>query len=467
MKKTTLIAVAVFCALAVAYVATREPQVAVGVRKLTPAAVKADALVSLQAGPLTLTTENGAWKVSREGKTWAADSDAVTRFAQALAEFKATDFVTDKVEKHAEYEVDDAKGLVVRASTRDGVVRDLVLGKASKLGGAYVRQAGSKDVFVLSGQVPWLARRGLAEWRNRRIEVAKREALERVTLTPVGGAPATLVVTADAEPKLEGPSEPGYRFDTAAANRLLQQLTSLSAQDFTEDPVTPAFTVTLGLKGGAAKTLTLGSKRADGTVPLTVEGDPQTYLLSSWVAESLQKDREGLRDLQLLTFTPADVERVTLSASGSRTVVERKGETWTLVEPKAPPANFEFDPAQVERQLAQLGGLRATRAAKDVTDARAGLPRPTAELELRLKGGAVRRLAIGAKTGEGLDSWARGQDPFVVVVPESVPSLLRRGVELFKRQPAPQAMGPGALQGLEQLPPEVRAQLEAQLRPPR
>jgi hypothetical protein len=461
MKKTTLAALAVFVLLGLAWLGTREPTVSVGVRKLTPPPVKADELVSLQAGPITLALEDGAWKVSRDGKTFAADADTARRFARALAELPQASFVTDRPAAHAEYEVDDAKGLVLRASTKTGAVRDLVLGKTSTLGGAYVRPAGSNEVFVLGGELSWLARRGLTDWRHKRIEVARREDLARVTLTPAGGAPTTLLVGEGQAVTLEGPTEAGYRFDAAAAGRLVQQLTSLTAQDFTEEPVTPAFTVTLGLKAGGAKTLTLGSQRPDGTVPLAVEGDAQGYVLSGWVAEQLQKDREGLRDLRLLGTDVARVQRVTLTTGKARTVVERGSDGWRLLEPKAMPAGAEFDASQVERQLRQLTEQRALRLAKDVPDARAGLARPAAKLELSLEDGTTARLLVGSKLETGAEVYARGVDPFVLVAPSGLLSNLERGAELFQRPPAPP---PGAMQGLEQLPPEVRAQLEAQLR---
>jgi hypothetical protein len=458
MTRSTLVAVAVFCALGVAFLATREPQVAVGVRKLNLAPVKAEAITSLQLGDLTLWSEGPSWKVARGGQGFAADPAAITPLTKELAEIRGADFVTDKPEKHAELEVDAAKGRAVKASTAGGTVRDLVLGKTSKSGGVYAREASSNEVFVVQGSLGWQARQELTAWRQKRIELAPREELEKVTLAPAGGDPVVLAVDGG-EVKLDGPTPPGYRFDADAANQLVGQLVSLVAQEFTEDTVpSPAFTITLALKGGRTRTLSFGPRRGDGGVPLRADGDPQSYVLPGWTAQTLLRDREGLRDLKLQAFTGFDAERATLTSAGRKVVVEKKGDAWTLVEPKALPAGFEFDPSSVEPQLRQLASTRALRTAKDDAEAKAGLAKPVAQLELKLKGGDVRRISIGAKLGDRPEHLARGQDPFPVVVAASVLSTLERGLELFKKQPAPQPMG------LDQLPPELRAQLEAQLR---
>ena len=55
-------------------------------------------------------------------------------------------------------------------------------------------------------------------------------------------------------------------------------------------------------------------------------------------------------------------------------------------------------------------------------------------------------------------------DTLTYAVGDGVKARLAQGLELFKRRPPPSFAGGGQLQGLESLPPEVRRQLEAQLR---
>lgn len=450
MKKSTLIAVAVFSVLAATFLATRERQVNVGVHKLELAPVSAEALTELTFGTLTVRLENGAWTVGAGDKRYPADEGQVKAAQQALAELKADDFVSERPEKHAELEVDASKGLVVKASTATGVVRELVLGKASRSGGAYLREAKSNAIFATSGGLPYLARRDLTAWRRKSIATAKVEELKRVTLTPPTGSAWSLVSDAG-DWKLEADVVKDYRFDPTAAQRVVGQLANLSAQDFSEAPVEAPLTVVKAeLEGGKSLTLRLGAKRPDGTFALSVEGDAQTYLLPGWQAEQLLKDPEGLRDLRLMHFDVAQVERISLVSPGKKTVVAKEGESWKVVEPKVAP---QFDPQQVTVQLGRLAALRGVKPVRDVAE-----PKAIVLVELTSKGGAVAHLRLS-------DGYAKGDDGLLFAINGPDRSWLEDGVDLFKRPaPLPQFKGGAGMQGLDQLPPEIRAQLEAQLR---
>lgn len=443
MNRSTLIAVGVFAALGIAFFATREREVKVGVHKLELAPVNADALVELQFGALTLRSAAGTWTVGSGEKRYAADEGQVKAAVQALADLKAADFVTDKKEKHAELEVDSAKGVIVKASTAAGVVRDLVLGKTSRSGGAYVREAKSDEVFTNNSGLPYLAKKSLTEWRKKTIATAKAEDVTKVSF------PSFALVADSGTWKLEGETAKDYRFDPAAAQRLVGQLASLTAQDFAETPPeAPVTALKVETKDGKSLGLTLGAKRADGTVALLVNGDPQTYLLPAWQAEQLLVDAEALRDTRLLHFEAAKVEKMSLVSGAKKALLTKDGESWKLVEPKAP--GFDFDPQQVNVVLNRLSNLRGQKVVRDTP-----LPKTGTQLELTLSGGAVQRAQVG-------DALAKGDDGLLYAVNAADKSWLETGPELFKRPPPPPQGG--GMQGLDQLPPEIRAQIEAQLR---
>lgn len=441
MKRSTVIAVAVFGTLALLFIATRERQVAVGVQKLHVSPVLADAITEMSFGPIVLKSESGGWTVGNSDKRYPADEGQVRAAAQGLAELKAEDFVTDRTEKHADLEVDGAKGVTVTASTASGVVRELVLGKASRSGGAYVREVKSNAVFTHNGNLPSLAKRDLTSWRRKSIVTFKLDEVSRVTFG------AWSLVSDSGTWKLEGETASDYRFDAAGAHQLVNQLANLSAQDFLEGAVDgPVRQVKAELKDGKSLTLRLGAKRPDGTYALSVEGDAQTYLLPGWQAEQLLKDPEGLRDLRLLRFDPSQVERFSLVANGKKTIVAKEGEAWELVEPKTAP---EFDAQQVGPQLARLASMRGLKLVRDLVE-----PKSSIQLELRLKGGATQRLRLS-------DNHAKGDDGLVYTVNAGDKAWLETGEAIFKRPPPPPS---GGIQGLDQLPPELRQQLEAQLR---
>ena len=442
MNRSTLIALGVFAALGLAFLATREREVKVGVHKLELQPVNSDSLVELQFGSLTLRSANGTWTVGTGEKRYPADEGQVKAAVQAIADLKAEDFVTDKKDKHAELEVDDAKGLVVKASTSAGVVRDLIIGKTSRSGGAYLREAKSDAVFTNNSGLPFLAKKSLTDWRKKAITTVKTEDVTKVSF------PSWAVVSESGTWKLEGETAKDYRFDSAAAQRLVSQLSSLTAQDFLETPPdAPLTAIKLDTKDGKSLALNLGAKRPDGTMALTVEGDPQTYVLPGWQSEKLLVDPEALRDTRLLHFDAAKVEKLSIVSGAKKTLLVREGESWKLVEPKTP--GFDFDPHQVNAVLSRLSNLRGQKVIRDTP-----LPKPGTQVELSLNGGAVQRVQVGELV-------AKGDEGLLFAITALDKSWLETGPELFKRPPP--APG-GGMQGLEQLPPEIRQQIEAQIR---
>jgi Domain of unknown function (DUF4340) len=470
MNKSTLIALAVFGVLGLAWVATREPQVNVGMHKATFSPVAADSITSIEVGgpnPVSLRLENGAWTVGAGAaeKRYPADEAQVKGLTQALADLKADDFVTERAEKHAELEVDPAKGLSVQASSATGVVREFTLGKASKSGGAYLRAGNSNEVYVTIGGLPYQVRRNVTAWRKKSITTAKADDVTALSVSLENGARFGL--------KLEGTAftlEPGavgkdFKFDPVAAQRLVGQLTSLSAQEFGDDAAEVVPNVfELSTKDGKKVSVRLGAKHPDGTFPARVDGDAQTYLLPGYQAEVLLKGIEGLRDMRLLRVDEvALVERLTVSAGGKKTVAQKDGGSWKIVEPKSLPAGFDFDASQVDRQVSVLTNLRGLKVVRDVPEANVGVSAVTVAVEL--KGGAIKHVAFGSATSTASEVYAKADDGMLYAAPASDKAQFERGLELFKRPPPPPSFnGMQGIQGLEQLPPEVRKQLEAQLR---
>jgi hypothetical protein len=492
MKRGTLIALGAFAVLLVLVLATRESRVSVGVRKLElPKLDKAQvtALELTGARGATLRKERDGWLVSdpaRPDVKYPVDESLVNGAIDALEEVKNPDFVTDRAERLAEYELDDAKGLKLKVSQGNGPAVELVLGKAARNGGTYVRKAGSNDVFAHRGRLDWAVRKELKEWRKRQMVSLKPEELSRLVLRSKEGETVTLKAGANpGEWSLaEGTqTPPGFRFSAQAAQQLAQQVVSLNAQDFLEgDAAADSATglaeahdiVEAHLKDGKQVVVHLGrqqeAQEGTATVAARVERDAQVYQLSQYVASQLRKRLVDFRDLSLMSFEPQKVTKLKLQADGKQVVVQKEGEGWKLVEPRKLPDGFEFDPAQVGTQLSWLRSLRGTRLIEGtLTDAQVGLASPAAVVELTVEGEPVRTLRLG-KEAPGAANGAKELyarttlDAFTYAVGDGVKARLAQGPGLFKRRPPPSFAGGGQLQGLESLPPEVRRQLEAQLR---
>jgi hypothetical protein len=488
MKRGTLIALGAFALLLVLVLATRERQVSVGVRKLELPRLDRQQVTAIEltgARAATLRKESGGWVVLDPGTPdtkHAADESLVSSAIDALGEVKNPDFVSDRAERLAEYELDDAKGLKLKVVHGKGEPVELVLGKAGKSGGVYVRKAGGNDVFVHRGRLDWTVRKGVKDWRKRQLMSFKVEDVSQLVLRPKEGESLTLKAGANpGEWSLaEGTQTPeGFRFSAQAAQQLAQQMASLHAQDFLEgeaaaDAATgladPHDVVEAHLKDGKKMVLHLGKDGASG-VAARIERDAQVYQVPQYAASQLRKRLVDFRDLGLFRFDPQKVSKLKIQADGKTVVVAKEADTWKIVEPQKLPEGFEFDPQEVSAQLAWLQGLRASRLVEGkVSDGQAGLTAPAALVEVTVEGEPVHRLRLGKEAPGAANGakelYARSTiDALTYAVAEGTRARLARGVELFKRAPPPPGFaGNGQLQGLESLPPEVRRQLEAQLR---
>lgn len=458
MSRNTIIALGVFAVLGVAWFATREPEVSVGIHKFELAPLGVDAVTSVELGgatPVTLTKDNGVWMVAASanpGKKYAADENQVKALVQGIAELKAPDFVTDRAEKHAELEIDAAKGLTVKS----GPSRDLIIGKASKNGGVYVRKAGGNDVFVSNGVLGSMVRRTLNDWRKKTVTTLKLEDLKKVTLGDL-----TIASDDGVTWKAEAGFPQGFRFDSGAARRLAGLVTNLNADGFTEEPLaTTDKLITAEAKDGKKVVLSLGAKQADGMRPLRVEGDPQTYLVSTWVGDQFTTGLELLRDLRVAPFEPAKATKLTITSAGKKLVVATKeGDVWKLVEPKTPPAGLDLDLTQVQAFVSRLSSQRAIKLAPEGSDVKP----VAASFEVVADGTTFTVSYAAPATATPTETFARASDGRVYVTSAVEKTQLEKGVENFKRLPPP-PQNMGQVQGLDQLPPEIRAQIEAQLR---
>jgi hypothetical protein len=496
MKKGTLIAVGAFAILLVAYLATRETQVSVGIKKLE--------VPELDKTKIHEIDLSGAKTVvfKRDGETWtvedptkpgahAAEDGQVTSLVDAFVETKYQELVTDRTEKYAELEVDDAHGIKVKVIA-EGAAKpvELVFGKAAR-GGSYVRQVGRPEVFLAQGRFATMARRDANSWRKHGILTIKAEDVATVTVKPRDGSGYTIE---------RGPDDTwalavvpaGFRFDAKAGQQVAQQLASLTAQDFVDGTPNdealglagPHDIIEAKLKDGKAVVLHVGQAppgtAADGGVtppaanaPLAarIEGNPQIYLIAPYVRASLAKPLDGMRDLNLLTFDPAKVKR--LEIHGAKPVtVQKEGAAWKVVEPKQLPAGAEFDASQVPAQLTRIKNLRAARWLDPaVADAQASLGKVDTVV-VTLEDGSKQTLRFGKdlpSTGGAKQVYVKGAaDPAIYAINEYEKTRFDSGVDVFKKPPPPPnfaggGMG-GGIKGLENLPPDVRKQLEAQLR---
>ena len=498
LSKGAWVSLIVFAVLLVLVAVTRETRVEVGIKKLELTTLdKAEVKrIEVSGKHKALLTKDGAgWTVSdptSPDKKLAAEKSSVDAALDALAELEAGAFVTGRQEKHADLEIDDDKGVRVKIESEKGPSLDVIFGRGAKGGGNYLRLAGSDEVYVGKGRFASLVKKDVNAWRKRKLLDVEADALSRVVVEPAGKAAYTLEATlegeGDAKKKtwrfVDGIELPeGFRVDATALGRIASSLAGLRATDFAEG-VSDADTglaegskLTATSKDGKSWTIRFGKEDDKKRVYARVEGDEQLYLISSYSVTSMLKDKLDLRDLTLMPFEATKAERALFRSPNGTVEVVKKDGVWTLVQPESTPDGFEFDAGGVEGKLSGLSRVRGASLVDPAPAAGAsGLSAPETSIEVTLEGGQSVRLAFGKEAPKlddkgGQELFALGADGLVYRVAAFQKNRYEKPLDLFKKvemPPMPPGGGMGGGMGmgggLDQLPPEVRKQLEQAMR---
>ncbi len=497
MKKLTGWAAGIFVVLVVVYAATRESKVSVGIKRLEVAPIEKSKIVGFElSGQVnaTLKKEGNDWFVlNQAGKKFPADEMSVSQFLDVAALGVTGDLVSDRAEKHTEEELVGPKAIEVKLlveGQKDPV--SLTFGKFAATGGTYVKRTGQNESFLTKSSLPYSARRDLPNWRKRIFVPAKPEDLVSVTLKPKGAAGLTLKKSDDGKWAFDSSVvvPKGVRLDESTLARVPTDFAGLGASEFVDDGASDEAlgfagehaTATATTKDGKTITLHIGHDNLnakDGALvtangpdagvtafPYTavrVEGTEQPYLIATPSAANLRRTLDDFRDTSLFNYDASKAVKLTVTSEKSRVVLEKQKGAWKLVEPKKVPDGIDFDLAQVDAQLEAFKGTKAAHyvAAKSddkVTGLNAGSP--TVEVVLSDKSRHVVTFGKKAPTQlAGMDEYyVKGAvDGAVYAAAQFVRDSFSRGVEMF-RKPPPMPQG-GGIQGLDQIPPEIREKL--------
>jgi hypothetical protein len=300
---------------------------------------------------------------SIDGKFWVmapveypANQDGARAAFEALERLSFSSLVTDRQARHAELEVDDAKGAHVIARKRGRPLLELVVGKTIEAEHTtMVRLAGSNDVWQVQGELHDVFDKSTDDWRDRRIAPFEGRNAEKIEVTTPDGSRIVMRKTGQGS----GPRVPWEvveasfdvgKLDSVMANHLVESMSSLTAAGFADganlrdtglEP--PAVTVTVHVTGGETDTLLVG--KSDGKHHVFVKNPalPQIFL-----AHDFDIDRAGRRPIQFRDRTLCDINDGDIVAysvtdgADSYAVAKRDG-AWRATAP----AGFVADPDKV------------------------------------------------------------------------------------------------------------------------
>ncbi len=183
MNKTLVLAAVLFALIAVYWVVDQSEPVA---KTDTPLIVADSAsITSLKimtlADTVDLRKEGDGWKVFG-AKVYPANEQNVGRALQKFSQMSKKAMITHKTDRHAEFEVDSANGVLVNL-TSNGKDQSLYLGKAGpSMQTSYARVEGSSEVWEIGGNHTSAFRRPPADWRDKTITALPMDSIRKVTL---------------------------------------------------------------------------------------------------------------------------------------------------------------------------------------------------------------------------------------------------------------------------------------------
>jgi len=347
------------------------------------------------------------WQLTRP-VSYPADSGAVEGLVEKLKELEFGDLVTELKAKHAEHEVDEAKGIRVVVSDGKKDLADFYVGKVVD-SFTMLRLNGKDQVFQAVGSLRYAFEREIKDWRNRTILELKPEELRKLQVTTPEGA----IVLARPDEKTPWKAERSAakidQLDSATVSNLLSTFSSLSAVDFADGMDAakagldkPAATIVATDKAGKQTTLLIGGHEGED-YRVRAQDNPQIFVIKKYTAENLLLRPVDFREKTVISLKAEDVVSLKIDKKkdgGGAVTLTRKGEEWLGDGKKV------TDAAKIKSALEALASLKAEGFAR-ATAAELGLGKPDWVVEILMKDRTRHELTVGSVEQDGFRALTR------------------------------------------------------------
>ncbi len=303
--------------------------------------------------------------------------------AEVQGEFRAT--AADENDL-AVYGLSEGTGFHVAGyAADDAELFNVIVGKTPKTKMVFVRRADSMDVYVADVNLKEEAGRygDVAEvparsdfWQNKEVIRLDRNAINSLDLSyPDKHLRLERQEIAQEAENEEGEAAPvqyrwqiveggtGGELKQGAVDALLKKLANINATSIV-NPATPekyalapaAFTARIGLAGGEDIVLEGGRTLPRRIAFMTITSDDADtlYNVSRFDFEDVWPKGSDLFDLVPVEIPVENLNRIDLITPDMDILLEREGETWTVVAPNVPLATDEYSPGNLALAFEEL-----------------------------------------------------------------------------------------------------------------
>lgn len=362
-----------------------------------------------------------------------ADSIRSQDIVSKLGQLEAEDFIDEATaEKMAEMGLAPAQASVQLSSPAGGPAGEtgkpeaeaasteskrtlvtLLIGKAvaGRPDQVYVQVEGAPTVYKVGSELVKLVEHDAGYWRDGRLARFVPVEVKTLELKHPDGQDI-LMEKSGGKWTIRKPKE--IEADLVTVEKMLEELSELSiiryADDSPSDPAKygldpkEAWMVRVGLEGKPGQTFVVGKfDPVEKDVFVQRGGQPNVLAVQESFLKSAQAGFLDLRTRKVAEINRYEVNKLTVTADGKVSVLEKTANKWFMTQPVAAPA---YEPV-VTALLDELDNLRAEKLLAEKIDdpAKWGLDKPMATVVVEIKKPdqepQVYQLEIGKKLTEG------------------------------------------------------------------
>jgi hypothetical protein len=302
-------------------------------------------LLSRDKEKIELKKPADTWVLTSPIKT-KADASAVASLLHSITDAKPEKVVSEKDVKWEDYELDKPE-FAVALATKDQTA-EIRFGAANPAKTSYyVRVDEQPKLLLVQDTLKNSLNKSAFDLRDKTVVGLSPDQVDHIVISAEG---KEVELQRDAKDQWTIAKPERIRAKAAIIALNLRTLTNLTAKSIIDDPAkdedpyglnNPQETILMGGKE-REQTLLIGAPQKKEGSPgaeldryARIKGQDTVYVLDGRALKSLKTNPDELRDRSLLTFIPADIEKLEISLDGKTWLAAKdKDNKWSLEQPE-------------------------------------------------------------------------------------------------------------------------------------
>ncbi len=207
---------------------------------------------------LVLVKDAGQWYIS-EPIRYPANRPVIDDMLGKIGGFTIENTISQQLETHPSFGLDSLSGFDVRIFQNGKMAGEMVIGKVDNdWSHTYVKEKDQKEVYLLNGNIGYVFRRSLRDWRDKTILKLDQEQVKQITIQQID-QPELIFQKNDSLWQVESNSRKAQAKSTIMA-QILSSLSNLLTADFADDTLqlsfdSPQLTLSAEMTNGEKQTL--------------------------------------------------------------------------------------------------------------------------------------------------------------------------------------------------------------------